>query len=202
MLSKDDFDAVVQRVTHHGTERHAQALYGLIKWLKPASVIEVGACHGFTTCWIARAIQENNREAGSDVRLVVIDDYSLQPNAYMAFWHNMGLCQVGDLIDVCTQNSRQAEWPDRIDFAYIDADHSLVGCKHDVDRAIERGAYCVALHDTATWWGPREYVEKHMPEGWTEISVGFDHGFTVMMKRPEKAAECVFSQVNYPEGHI
>lgn len=202
MLNLSEFETLVKRVPNHGTDRHAHALYGLIRWLQPASVVEVGACHGYTTCWMARAVQDNNRDLGQESRMVVIDDYSLMKDAYFAFWHNVGLTQVGDLIDVAPVNSRAADWPERVDFAYIDADHSYEGCKHDIEKAISLGAKCIALHDTTTWWGPRQYIEGHLPDGWTEISVAFDQGFSVMMKKPQKPSECVFCQERFPEGHI
>jgi predicted O-methyltransferase YrrM len=205
MLSRDDFEQVVKQVPHHGTDRHAQLLYGLIRWLNPAIAVEVGACHGFSTCWIARALQDNQKENPGALyppTLVVIDDYSLQPSAIHALWYNLGQCQVGEMIALAQGNSREVEWPERVDFAYIDGDHSYEGCKHDVEKAISLGARCVAIHDTTSWWGPRRYVEEAFPEGWGEISVAFDQGFTVMMKQPEKPEECFFSEEKFPEGHI
>jgi hypothetical protein len=203
MLSRDDFERLVQQVPSHGTERHAQLLYGLVRWLNPATVVEVGACHGYTSCWLARALQDN-READPDRQergLIVIDDYSLQPKAELAFWHNVGLTQVSDVVHVAKGNSREVEWPERVDFAYIDGDHSFEGCRFDVEKAIAQGARCIALHDTQSWWGPRRYVEEAFPEGWTEISVAFDQGFTVMMKRPEKPP-AYFTEEKYPTGAL
>ena len=203
MLSRDDFERLVQRVPSHGTERHAHILYGLVRWLDPAIVVEVGACQGFTSCWLARALQDN-READpklQDRNLIVIDDYSLDANAYPCFWHNIGLTQVADVVGVAKGNSREVEWPERVDLAYIDGDHSLEGVRFDVEKAISQGARCIVLHDTQSWWGPRRYVEDSFPDGWTEISAAFDNGLTVMMKRPEKAPE-VFTQETYPTGAL
>lgn len=211
MLSHDQFRANVARVPHQGTDHHGEIIYGLVKWLRPFQCVEVGAWYGHTSCWIARALQENNAAKPLDVateaipaRLLCIDDYSLWPeqNPVVQFWHSMGLCDVGEVVDVEKVNSRAAEWPERVDFAYIDGDHSLNGCKFDAEKAISLGAQCVVLHDTATWWGPRQYVEKYFPAGWTEVSVAFDQGLTIMMKKPEKPRECSFTEERFPEGHI
>lgn len=205
MLTHDQFIANVARVAHQGTDRHAHMLYGLVRWLKPFQCVEVGAWYGYSTAWIARALQENNLESqGEPSRLLVIDDYSLWPeqNPQVQFWHNMGLCDVGEVINVDAKDSKVADWPERVDFAYIDGDHSFDGCKFDADKAIELGAQCVVLHDTTQWWGPRQYVEECTPKGWSKIECLFDQGLTIMMKDVIKPNEYWATRESFPGGHI
>lgn len=211
MLTHEQFVANVARVAHQGTDRHAHVIYGLIRWLKPFQVVEVGAWYGYSSAWIARALQENNEEGAGEMRpddararLLVIDDYSLWPEQLpqVQFWHAMGLCDVGEVVSVEAKDSKVAEWPERVDFAYIDGDHSFEGCKFDAEKAIALGATCIVLHDTTTWWGPRQYVEECIPDGWTMIECDFDQGLTVMMKKLVKPNEYWATKENYPGGHI
>lgn len=193
-----DFAKQADKIGRAGTTRHAQALYGLVKWLRPRQVVEVGTWHGYTAVWLARALQE----LGTG-ELMCIDDFSLQVGAIdlQKLDDNLAACDVSGVVTISVGKSTEVQWPERVDFAYIDGDHSLKGCADDVAIAIERGARCIVLHDSTNWWGVREYVEKHIPDGYDMIEVEFDEGLAVLMKKPVKPAER-YRQEEYPEGMI
>lgn len=190
MLSADRFEEAASRVTGLATARHAHLLRGLVRWLRPESVVEIGAFEGGTTVWLARALQENG--AGF---LTAIDDFSLAPEAYHQLWYHLGTCGVGERVAVHVGPSADLSlWPERVDFAYVDGDHSLIGCRQDVETAIARGASCVVVHDVESWWGPRMWLDLfEFKPGWSVLSVGFDEGLAVALRRP------VFGEVRYGE---
>ncbi len=203
MLTMDEFEAVIDSVQTLGTRRHARLLYGLVRWLQPMSVVEVGTFTGYTACWLAKALQDN----GQGGQLLCIDDWSLEPLAERQLYYNLGVCRL-DNVSVGAGKSSEVPWPERVDFAFIDGDHSYDGCEGDIGRAIERGASCIVLHDTSSWWGPRRCVDEfrrkypHGPKSaWDMIECGFDEGLAVFLKTPEKPAE-VFSAERFPQGCI
>jgi len=142
--------------------------------------VEVGAFHGHSSVWIARALQEN--KSG---RLFIIDDFSLG-DTYERLWANLGACHVADITTVIRGNSRECPWPPKIDFAFIDGDHSHDGCKADVDKAAALGAQCIVIHDTTGWWGPRRWATEWKYDGWSKVEAIHDSGLTVMMRNQLK----------------
>lgn len=175
-------------------KRHAEVVQGIIRWLKPATVVEVGAYVGYTTCHIAKALQDNG--AGE---LIVIDDFSLHNNhagnIHNAL-HHVGVNDVKTFI-VKGNSHDPSIWPARVDMAVIDGDHSEEGATMDFQFAMERGAICITLHDTVGWWGPRNLIER-VRKGefgeWDVLEVPFDSGFAVCIRRTEKPP------VMYAEG--
>lgn len=206
MLPRELFEDAAARINCLNTRRHGQLLHGLIRWLRPQSVVEVGSYTGYTAVWMARALQENARD-GAPGKLLCIDDFSLAPEAFHAFWHNVGACGVGDVVSLEPKASAEAEWPAQVDFAFIDGDHSYEACKHDAEKAISLGAKCVALHDVQDWWGPREwfFLEENDPpggeHGWSSFYVPFDGGLGVLL-RDETLPPETFTREAYPLGRI
>jgi predicted O-methyltransferase YrrM len=189
--------AVAAKLPRLFTERHAWMLYGLVRWLRPETVVEVGSYHGFTALHLLQALEDNDRG-----QLFCIDDYSLADST--ATIHNAAQeCGLGHRLRLVSGNSREVEWPRRIDLAYIDGDHSLDGCLADCNKAIERGATCIAIHDTVSWWGPRDYVEMMREAGagsWDVIEATHDEGLAVLMKRPTDKPAPTYSQEEFPSG--
>lgn len=212
MLSRDDFYAAALRVRSLNTYRHAQMLYGLIRWLRPQSVVEVGTCFGGAAVWMARALQENSVEIlpGETAqkppgRLHCLDDWSLTGSA-VEFLVNLGRCDVADTVTICTGLSTDLElWPERVDFAFIDGDHSYEGCRRDVLEAMNRGATCIAFHDAADWWGPAQFLLEadccSLWDGWDIIAQPHDGGLAVLLKRPVWPA-VTMTEAEFPTGAV
>lgn len=198
MLSRDEFERRATEVIALDTQRHARLIAGLVRWLQPERCVEVGTYCGGTAVHIARALQENGRG-----ELVCIDDFSLNGDAYHQLWYHLGALGLGDVVSVNVGRSTEPEiWPERVDFAVIDGDHSHVGCWSDVREAMRRGARCIVVHDVASWWGPRRWLfQDAPPEGWGLLSVGFEGGLAVLV-RNETFPALQFTQEQYPEGHV
>lgn len=92
-------------------------------------------------------------------------------------------------------------WPPRVDLAFIDGDHSLEGVQSDLDFAIARGAYCLVLHDTVSWWGPRQVLDWLQSKGFSMVQVNFDEGLTVAIRNLPKPPE-TYTQEKWPKGIV
>lgn len=186
-----DFFANVDKVFHDWNYRHPRILYGLVRWLEPEVVVEIGTYRGYAASWIARAIQENNHG-----RLFCIDGFVCPPHPYGDFethWNdNLTKLGVRDWVTLIKGKSHQVKWPDKIDMAFIDADHSYVGCCHDVNQALLKGARVLAVDNTHLTEGSRRWADEFRalaPSiGWDLIEVPFQEGFLVAMEKPKKGS--------------
>jgi len=190
------FERKVKQIPTLFTHNHAHIIYGLIRWLRPQSALEVGSFHGFITAVMAKAIEDNF----NDGVMYAIDDFSLGTSA--AILHNnllnLGLAHVVAIID---GDSQKVEWPP-CDFAFIDGDHSYTGVLADVEKAISMGVNCFVLHDTQSWWGVNDFIKKAIEGGyvWSHqfdlIHVGFDEGLAVFLRKPAQQSP-KYTQVLY-----
>lgn len=167
--------------------RHSEFLYGLIRWLRPTSVVEVGTHLGMSAVWMARALQENG--GGT---LTCIDNFCWadQPDQKRSWFENTSRCGVGDFVRLVEGRSQEVEWPGRVDFAYIDGNHTSKVCRHDTEEARRRGAICVCLNDTATCAGVQKVADDMRVgwRGWDFLEVPFDAGLLVALKREARPA--------------
>lgn len=183
-MSHQDFERLALTIPHLHTQNHVHAMYGMIRWLRPIRVLEIGAYFGFSTIWIAKAMRDNGLRPESS--LYVVDNFSLHDNGPENITNALRLCGVQDVPHwiIREDSQKMAAFP-QIELAVIDGDHSYEGCRADVTKAIAAGAECIMLHDTVNWWGPRQLIEEGIP-GFSSIEVDFDSGFGVLLKVPKK----------------
>ncbi len=191
-------DLATRNVERLWTDRHAWLMYGLVRWLQPRSVVEVGAWHGFCTMHLAQALKDSGGG-----QITVIDDFSLG-NAASTLHNNLASIGCADMLTILSGKSAEVVWPKKVDFAFIDGDHSFEGCLHDCNKSIEAGAQCLCIHDTQGWWGPMDYVETFREQAkgtWDVIESNFDSGFAVLLKREPKTAP-FYTEKDYPKGCV
>lgn len=198
MLAFEDFTAAAARVSCAGGWEHGEMLRGLVRWLRPQSVIEVGTFYGYSACWLARGLQENG-----EGRLYCIDDWSLAgSDAVLVCAANLGMCQVHPLVTLVNGKSAEVEWPP-CDMAYIDGDHSFAAVVGDVKRAIDAGATTILLHDVGEkgWEGPQRLVREWPHAGW-DLLEAYHGGGLAILKRREVRPQPMFTEAAHAAGHV
>jgi len=165
--------------------RHSRFIGALVMWLQPETVVEVGTHIGATAVWIARALQLMGKG-----RLYCVDPFCWTEEYQEEQWEaNLTLCGVRDWATLIKGRSQEVEWPERVDFAYIDGNHTYDVCKHDVEKAVKLGATLIAIHDTVSWEGSRKFSEEMRAwEGWDFLEENSECGLLVARKREPKPA--------------
>ena len=186
MIPFDQFKAAADAINYQ--YRHPHMLYALVKWLQPRSVVEVGTHLGMSAVWMARGLQEN----GSGL-LHCIDNFCWrdQPTQEQQWQHNILTCGVADQVRLLRGRSEEVEWPDRVDMAYIDGNHTQRVCQYDLDKALSRLASCIVFNDTATCVGVQRVADLFRIDGrggWDFLEVPFDAGLLIALKRQSRPA--------------
>lgn len=155
MMPFDDFRRLVERIPT--PYRHPPFLYALVRWLRPNLVVEVGSHIGYSACWLARGLQENGKGF-----LVCIDNFCwVEHDQGNLFRANIKRCDVEAYIGFVYGRSQEVAWPPApIDMAFIDGNHKYTVVRHDAEKALSLGAWCIAIHDTVNCEGPRRYTEE------------------------------------------
>lgn len=182
-MNTASFFETVESIFHDWNYGHPKVLYGLIRALKPMSVVEVGTYRGYAACYMARGLQENN--AG---KLYCIDDLSIIDHASrygdpVKHWEsNLEKCGVRDFATLILGKSSEVKWPSQVDFAYIDGWHSYLQAKNDFDLCEKYGAQCICLDDTLNCIGPRKLIGELDRTKWSVVTIGNDNGLSICHK--------------------
>lgn len=182
MLPHDEFLKEVKTIPYQ--YRHPFFLYALARWLRPSVIVEVGTHLGMSAVWMARALQENGTG-----RLFCIDNFCWIQEPQEEQWHaNVKKCGVADSITLIKGRSESCQWPEHVDMAFIDGNHTYDVCSHDAAKARKLGASCIILHDTVSWEGSRKYAEEVRSswESWDFLEENSDCGLLICKKREPK----------------
>lgn len=131
-------------------------LYGLVRAMRPAVVVEIGSARGRSTCALALACRHNRHG-----KVYAIDPHTLNP------WTEIGTEGITEAFlrsrlrayglyewcEVMTTTSGEAAktWSQKVDLLFIDGDHSFDGVRLDFESFrpwLAPGAM-VVFHDTA-----------------------------------------------------
>lgn len=186
-----NFEKTIQAIPQLHTHNHAHVIHGLVRWLKPTLVMEIGAYMGYMTCWLAKGLQENGLPGS---HLFVVDDFSLHEGNPANITNALAYTECNHVkTTIMPMRSQDIElWP-RLDMAFIDGDHSYEGVKHDFDKCVAAGAYCLIIHDTVGWHGPRRFIEELDRAEWHVLEVNFDSGLGICIKKFQKP-ECLYKE--------
>jgi hypothetical protein len=187
MCSDSRFDAIEACFADWHYD-HPKVLYGLMRSLRPRFVVEVGTYRGYAACYMASALQDNG--AG---HLWCIDDWSLREHVWRYgeprdHWEaTLRSIGVRGAVTLLEGRSDAVQWPERVDFAYIDGWHSHRACMVDFCRAAQHGAQCICLDDTVGTLGPRLVVEQIRGTGaWDVLEIQRDNGLAICSLRQPK----------------
>lgn len=182
-----NFHTRIWEVHHDWCYDNPVILYGLIRSMKPKVVVEVGTYRGFSASWMAQALKENG--AG---HLYCIDNFSLTDHtakygdARKHLHENLVALEVRDWITILDGDSEKVQWPDKVDFAYVDGWHGFRMASHDFNQCAARGAECICLDDTIQSVGPRLLMAHVRQEGmWNVLDIHRDCGMSICMRRTE-----------------
>lgn len=181
-----DFFETVERVFHDWHYDHPRILYALMRSLKPTVAVEVGTYRGYAACYMAQALKENG--VG---HLFCMDDFSegMQRKFDADHWHkNLTACGVSDWATLVVGKSSEVQWPDRVDFAYVDGWHGYTTLVEDFYNAAIRRAECICLDDVDSTVGPQLFIQQLRNESphWDVCEVLRDCGLAICTRRQKK----------------
>jgi predicted O-methyltransferase YrrM len=176
-------------------------LHGLVRALKPATVVEIGSARGKSACYMALALRENGRGMLHAIDPHTSTDWNDTKAVDSYTWMTRTIRTLGleRWITVVrkTSNAAASGWSTPIDLLFIDGDHSYDGVKRDFDlfspHLSERGV-CL-FHDTA--WNVREdlaglartdmgvpkFVDELRASGFPVITLPENYGVSIVQRR-------------------
>lgn len=176
-MTREEFEAARDGVESLYTRRHAHIVEGLIKWLRPRAVLEVGAFKGYLSVTAMRALQES----GDGGVLHVVDSFADHRTGLEAL--RSTLTRFGSNFTVQAATSETMAVP-KVDLALIDADHTYEWTRRDVLNAMKAGAWAIGVHDSEQYEGVRMAVDDvRRSHNWGVIEAPFDSGYAVMVER-------------------
>lgn len=204
-----DFYTTIEERFKDWNYRHPLFLYAFIRAMKPQVIVEVGLYRAFAACWMARALQENNTG-----KLYAIDNFTLtehserygDPRKHAE--GNLEACGIKEWVEIVQGDSDKVEWPEKVDIAYIDAWHSYTAAKHDFFKAVQRGAYLIAMDDTENCVGPRMLVEELRRRTfiadaeWDVMDLHSDNGLTIFLKKQPRRPITFSQELPFPNPGV
>lgn len=136
---------------HAGTSaEEKQFLYGLMRMMRPEIVIEIGVSAGHSTCWIAKALQDNG---GGN--LISVDNWSRAhggaaqgPGTARKRLKDCGLDKYVKLVTMDSQVFLKQRADRGANIVWVDGDHSYERAKLDTQQALRVARDMVIVHDT------------------------------------------------------
>jgi predicted O-methyltransferase YrrM len=173
-------------------------LYGLVRALRPDVCVEIGSARGKSACYIAMALEENNRG-----KLYAIDPHTTTDwndtqtvDSFSIIQRNLHFVGVSPRVELIRKLSPDAasSWNQKIDLLFVDGDHSYEGVRQDWElfRPHMSKFGVVAFHDTA-WevaavdenirrsdMGVPRLVDELRQEGYPVITLPNDCGLSIV----------------------
>lgn len=184
-----------------GLGQSGWALNGLVRAMRPDVCVEIGSAHGWSTCLIALALEQNLKGKLYAVDPHISNDWS-DPNpdqSLDALRSNLEATGLGHRVQIIRKTTADAaaELPDRIDFAFVDGDHSFAGVKTDWEVLLPRlGLWSIVVFHDSLWevhrgvplyeeWrsekmGVPEFLETLRKEGYPLVTINADWGLTMV----------------------
>ena len=184
-----------------GLGQSGWALHGLVRAMRPEVSVEIGSAHGWSTCLIALALEQNVKGKLYAIDPHLPNDWS-DPNpdrSLDALRGNLKATGLARRVHIIRKTTADAagELPDRIDFAFVDGDHSFEGVKMDWEILLPRlGPWSIVVFHDSLWevhrgvpiyeeWrsekmGVPAFLETLRKEGYPLVTIDADWGLTLV----------------------
>ncbi len=182
-----------------GLGGQAYLLYGLVRALKPKTIVEIGSARGLSACTMALACRHNHQGRVHAIDPHDLNDWTDSPKInqeQLEFFKNR--LENYDLSDFCnviqtTSEKAALNWNQNIDLLFIDGDHSYEGVRRDFELfkkwLTPRGL--VLFHDTgwefnrqSPWYrkdlGVPIYLNELKKNNFQSITVLDEVGLTIL----------------------
>lgn len=186
-------------------------IYAFARALKPHSLLDCGTYRGLSAAWMARACQENNMG-----KVHSLDDWSLMEHAHILgdktpkqhCIENLEKLGVREWVEFHDGDSKDLSlWPEKVDFAYLDAWHSYDAARFEFEECAKRGATFIALDDTENCVGPRMLVDRlagdlRCMDSYQQLDLHSDNGLTIFLKRQPRRNITFSQELPYPNPGV
>lgn len=158
-------------------------------------IVEIGSWKGKSTSWIGRGAKN-----GKCTRIYAIDPH-IGSNEHQAngkvwtfeeFKRNIRATGVDDIVIPWVKTSEEAakEFPEPVEFVFIDGAHEYESVKQDFDlwfpKLVDGGL--MAFHDTIVWPGPKKVVRENVALSRRFKNLRFVHSTTVAQKTTQNSS--------------
>lgn len=200
------------------------ALYGLVKFLQPDTLLEVGTWLGHSALHMALACAENGRG-----RIYCVDNWSLHGGDRQQLEQTLQITGLDRHVRLVEGDSLQVPWPPVLDFVFLDGNHSYAYVKAETEKAMALQAQVIVLDDSTEWEAIGRYVDElrdtmtrhgydvaefipptqpsdrlrraeQTMQGSTVPSP--DHGGLTILTRRTPRPKGLFSEAEFPKGYI
>jgi predicted O-methyltransferase YrrM len=182
-----------------GLGRQAYLLYGLVRSLKPTTIIEIGSARGLSACTMGLACRHNNLGKVFAVDPHNLNDWTDSPKVnreQLRFFESR--IQAYDLSGYCeiiqaTSEEAAKNWNRTIDLLFIDGDHSYEGVRKDFElfKPWLTPRSLVLFHDSgwefnrgSQWYrqdmGVPKYLDQLKLDGFQSVTVLDEAGLTLL----------------------
>lgn len=204
------FYETVEKVYADWNYGHPRIIHSFLRSLKPDVHVDCGTYRGLSAAWAAKAMQDNNKG-----KVICLDDFSLRehverygdPRQHLE--GNLRACGIDGWVEMREGNTfDDTLWPDQVDTCYVDAFHSFAAAENDFYKAVERGAYFVALDDTENCVGPRMLVERLSKlafikgSEWQVLDLHTDNGLTIFLKKQPRRLITFSQELPLPNSGV
>lgn len=186
-------------------------LHGFLRCLKPQHIVDCGTYRGLSAAWMAKACQENNMG-----RVHCLDNWSLLEHAHILDGktpkqhaeENLTHLGVREWVEFHDGDTKDLSiWPEKVDFAYIDAWHSFTAAEEELTQCVRRGASFIAFDDVENCVGPRLLVDTghaikaHLSD-YQRLDLHSDNGLTIFVKKQPRRLITFSQELPYPNPGV